>query len=138
MLRRIIWLVLWAVGMAAVVTKAGTPSKAKAVEKRMDRAVAALTAANGNLEDLIATLQGLATSTNGLTNGTINGRSDTAGLANGTINGTTGGASAGTAHTHGSGTLAVADGTHHHGASSSDGNMAVADGTHHHALPNPL
>src|SRR5690349_24620917 len=112
MFRRIIWLLLWAVGIAGVVTKAGTPSKAKAVEQRMDRAVGQLTTLNGNLTALITALNAANTTTNGLTDGTTNGSSGTSGLTDGTINGTSGGASTGTAHTHGSGSYAVANGTH--------------------------
>ncbi len=80
---------------------------------------------------IVSALSGQATSTNGLTDGTINGSSSTAGLTNGTIAGTSGSASAGTAHTHSAGSYAVNNGQHSHSA----GSYAVANGTHAHDLP---
>ena len=81
--------------------------------------------------NIVTALSGAATTTNGLTDGTIAGSSSTAGLPNGGINGTSGGASAGTAHTHGAGSFAVISGQHSHAA----GSYAVNNGTHSHDLP---
>ena len=88
----------------------------------------------GLVASIVAALSGQATSTNGLTDGTINGSSSTAGLPNGGINGTSGGASAGTAHTHGGGSYAVTSGQHSHGG----GSYAVTNGQHDHTLPTVL
>src|SRR4051794_30433010 len=118
MLRRVIMLALFLIGSAVVVTKAGTPSKAKSTEKRVGQLVGRLTTLNGDLATLIAELSAAATTTNGLANGTISGSSGTNGLTDGTVNGISGGASAGTAHTHGSGSYAVANGTRNHGGGS--------------------
>ena len=81
--------------------------------------------------DVIAALSGQATTTNGLTDGTINGSSSTTGLPNGDITGTSGGASAGTAHTHSAGSYAVTNGQHSH----TGGSYAVTNGQHSHDLP---
>lgn len=80
---------------------------------------------------IISALSGQATTTNGLTDGTINGSSTTTGLPNGGIQGTSGGASAGTAHTHSAGGYSVTNGMHTHGP----GSYAVTNGTHDHDLP---
>jgi hypothetical protein len=81
--------------------------------------------------DIVLALSGQPTTTNGLTDGTINGSSSTTGLPNGGIQGTSGAASAGTAHTHSPGSYSVTNGMHSHTA----GSYAVANGLHAHDLP---
>jgi hypothetical protein len=125
------WLAYAHIGMAAVIGYGWLVSvssgKSRAVEKRLDRVVPAVSRTVTRVDQL----SGNVTSTNGLANGTINGTSATGALNDGTIAGTSGGASAGTAHTHGAGSYAVNDGHHGHGG----GSYAVNDGTHHHTLP---
>jgi hypothetical protein len=136
MLRRLAMLAVFAAGAVAVQTK--VTSKTQATEKRLNAAVAQLSTSNANLTTLIGVLEGIATTSNGLSNGTINGHTDNAGLTDGTINGTSGGQSAGTAHTHGPGSYAVTNGQHDHGGSATNGTLAVTNGTHTHNLPSTL
>lgn len=81
--------------------------------------------------DIVVALSGQPTTTDGLTDGTINGSSATTGLPNGGIQGTSGSQSAGTAHTHGPGSYSVTNGMHSHTA----GSYAVTNGMHSHDLP---
>jgi hypothetical protein len=81
--------------------------------------------------DIVLALSGQPTTTDGLTDGTINGSSATTGLPNGGIQGTSGSQSAGTAHTHGPGSYSVTNGMHSHTA----GSYAVTNGQHSHDLP---
>jgi hypothetical protein len=93
------------------------------------------TAVSGTLTingtDIVLALSGQPTTTDGLTDGTINGSSSTTGLPNGGTQGTSGAASAGTAHTHGPGSYSVTNGMHSHTA----GSYAVTNGQHAHDLP---
>jgi hypothetical protein len=93
--------------------------------------VSGITDIGALVNSIVSALSGQPTSTDGLTDGTINGSSATTGLPNGGIQGTSGSASAGTAHTHGPGSYSVTDGMHSHSA----GSYAVADGQHDHNLP---
>jgi hypothetical protein len=128
-MRRLAMVCLLAAASAAVATK--VTSKSQGTEARLNRAIGQTLTLNGQLAAVVNQLSGVATTSNGLTNGTINGSSSNAGLPDGTINGSSGGASAGTAHTHGSGSYAVANGNHNHGG----GSYAVSNGNHLHDLP---
>jgi hypothetical protein len=112
-----------------LVTLTQTNAKVSTLDKRSSDTAAAL-------KNVRTNISGQSTSTHGLTNGQINGHTDSAGLADGTISGQSGPQIGGaSAHVHGAGGYAVSSGQHQHGASATNGTLAVADGTHAHTLP---